>query len=49
MNLLNKYLTYIYRGRVAMLFDIALAGIFCVAVFYAHVFIKKIMNDELNS
>jgi len=32
-----------------MIFDIVLAGVFCVAVFYAHVFIKKIMTGELNS
>jgi hypothetical protein len=29
-----------------MLLDIVLAGVFCIAVFYAHVFIKKIMIDE---
>jgi hypothetical protein len=34
---------------VAMLLDVVLTGVFCIAVFYAHVFIKKIMTDELNS
>jgi len=31
-----------------MLFDVVLVGIFCIAVFYAHVFIKKIMTDGSN-
>jgi len=29
-----------------MLFDIVLTSVFCVVVFYAHVFIKKTMTGE---
>ena len=32
-----------------MIIEIVLVSIFCIAVFYAHIFIKKIMADELNS
>ena len=42
MKLLNKYLTYIYRNRITMILDIILASVFGIAVFYAHILIKKI-------
>ncbi len=29
-----------------MIFDIVLTGAFCIAVFYAYVFVKKIMAGE---
>lgn len=35
-----------FQEKVAMLLEIVLASVFGVAVFYAHIFIKKITNDE---
>lgn len=32
-----------------MIVEIVLTSFFCIAVFYAHIFIKKIMADESDS
>ncbi len=32
-----------------MIVEIVLASVFCIAVFYAHIFIKKLMAEELDS
>ncbi len=31
-----------------MIIEIVLTGVFCITVFYAHIFIKKLLTDELN-
>ncbi len=43
----NKHLTD-FRG-IAMILDILLMSAFGVAVFYAHIFLKKIMTEESSS
>lgn len=43
LTVLNDYLTYL-KDKIAMIVEIVLTSVFCIAVFYAHLFIKK-YND----